>query len=77
MLMILRIIFSVIAIIFAILAIESKNIDYAMYMLLALGLTMLMTGIQEINQNKKLIGWLLILIFPLNLFVFIQHFFFN
>ncbi|WP_256984955.1 DUF3953 domain-containing protein [Paenibacillus taichungensis] len=43
-------------------------------MILALGLTMLVTGLQEFKQNKKRQGWLLMIIFTFSLFVSIRGF---
>ncbi|MBT2289278.1 DUF3953 domain-containing protein [Paenibacillus albidus] len=74
MLMLLRILFSIISVAVAGYGIISNNFDYQPFMILALGLTMLVMGLQEFKQNKKRQGWLLMIIFALSIFVSIQGF---
>ncbi|WP_251037562.1 DUF3953 domain-containing protein [Paenibacillus albidus] len=72
--MLLRILFSIISVAVAGYGIISNNFDYQPFMILALGLTMLVMGLQEFKQNKKRQGWLLMIIFALSIFVSIQGF---
>lgn len=72
--MILRSLFSIIVGALAGYAFITKNFEFHAYMILFLGLTMLVMGIQEFQQNKKITGWLLIVVFSFSLFVSIQSF---
>ncbi|EPD52151.1 hypothetical protein HMPREF1210_01504 [Paenisporosarcina sp. HGH0030] len=74
MLMILRILFSIITLALAGYGLITRNFEFQAYLILFLGLAMLVTGIQEFQQNKKLTGWLLIGVFAFSLFVSIQSF---
>ena len=47
------------------------------YMILFLGLTMLMSGLQQLKRNSKLMGGLLIGVFAFSMFVGIQSFMLN
>ncbi len=70
----LRIVLSIIAFGLAIYGLITQNFEFHAYMILFLGLSMLVMGIQEFQQNKKPIGWLLIVVFAFSLFVSIQKF---
>lgn len=72
--MILRILFSIITLALAGYGLITRNFEFQAYLILFLGLSMLVTGIQEFQQNKKLTGWLLIVVFAFSLFVAIQSF---
>lgn len=72
--MILRILFSIITLALAGYGLITRNFEFQAYLILFLGLTMLVTGIQEFQQNNKLTGWLLIVVFAFSLFVAIQSF---
>ncbi|WP_342543777.1 YczI family protein [Paenisporosarcina sp. FSL H8-0542] len=72
--MILRILFSIITLALAGYGLITRNFEFQAYLILFLGLSMLVTGIQEFQQNKKLTGWLLIVVFAFSLFVSIQSF---
>ncbi|WP_369758000.1 DUF3953 domain-containing protein [Paenisporosarcina sp. HGH0030] len=72
--MILRILFSIITLALAGYGLITRNFEFQAYLILFLGLAMLVTGIQEFQQNKKLTGWLLIGVFAFSLFVSIQSF---
>lgn len=74
LLMILRILFSIITLALASYGLITKNFEFGQYMILFLSLTMLVMGIQEIQQNKKVTGWLLLFVFAFSLFVTIQSF---
>lgn len=52
----------------------SNNFDFQPFMILALGLSMLVMGLQEFKQNKKRQGWLMMIIFAFSLFVSIRGF---
>lgn len=77
MLMILIIVFSVIAGALAVYGLATQNFEYQAFMMLFLGLMMLVMGIQEIQKERKLIGWLLIVVFAFSLYVSIQSFMLN
>lgn len=72
LLMFLRIVFSVITLLLAGYGFISKNFEYQAYMTLFLGLTMLVTGLQEIQQNRKKTGWFCIIVFVFSLYVAIE-----
>ena len=74
LLKILRIIFLIIAVAFAGYGLFTKDFQFQGYMMLFLGLTTLVSGIQEFKRNKKIMGWLLIGGFALLIFVSIQSF---
>lgn len=74
MLMILRILFSVLAISLASYGLITNNHEYQAYMTLFLGLAMLIMGIQEIQQKRKKTGWFLIGVFAFMIFVAIKGF---
>ena len=74
MLKILRIIFLIIAVAFAGYGLSTKDFQFQGYMMLFLGLTTLVSGLQEFKRNKKIMGWLLIGGFALLIFVSIQSF---
>ena len=74
MLKILQIIFSIIAMAFAGYGLITKDFQFQAYMMLFLGLTMLVLGLQEFKKNKKGTGWLLIGVFAFLMFVAIQSF---
>lgn len=74
MLTILRILFSILAISLAGYGLITKDYEYQAYMTLFLGLTMLIMGIQEIQQKRKKTGWFLIIVFAFSLYVAIQGF---
>ncbi|MFE6169021.1 DUF3953 domain-containing protein [Viridibacillus arvi] len=72
--MILRILFSIIALALAGYGLITKNFEFQAYMILFLGLTMLVMGIQDFKQGKKFTGWLFIIVFAFSLVVVIQSF---
>jgi hypothetical protein len=74
LLIFLRILFSIIAVAIAGYGIMSNNFDFQPFMILALGLSMLVMGLQEFKQNKKRQGWLMMIIFAFSLFVSIRGF---
>ncbi|TWT11152.1 YczI family protein [Planomicrobium sp. CPCC 101079] len=74
MLVIFRILFSIISLGLAGYGLITRNYEFQAYLTLFLGLTMLMMGIQEFQQNRKLMGWLLVLAFAFSLVVSIQSF---
>lgn len=74
LLMFLRIVFSVITIVLVAYGFITKNFEYQAYMTLFLGLALLVMGIQEIQQNRKKSGVVLIIVFALSLYVAIEGF---
>lgn len=74
MLMTLRVIFSIFTLALAGYGLITQNFRYQAYMMLFLGLTMLVTGIQEMQKGRKITGWLLIVVFAFALYVSIQSF---
>lgn len=74
MLKILQLIFSIIAVALAGYGLITKDFQFQAYMMLFLGLTMLCSGLQEFQKNKKGTGWLLIGVFAFLMFVAIQSF---
>lgn len=77
MLKILQIIFSIITVVFAGYGLFTKNFQFQAYMILFLGLTMLVLGLQEFKRNKKIMGWMLIGVFAFSIFAAIQTFMWN
>lgn len=74
MLKILQIIFSIITVAFAGYGLFTRDFQFQAYMMLFLGLTMLVLGLQEFKRNKKVTGWMLIGVFAFSIFAAIQSF---
>lgn len=74
LLTILRVLLSIIVVAIAGYGLMTQNFEFQAYMFLFLGLVMLVSGIQEFQKDKKLMGWLLIAVFAFLQFVFIQSF---
>lgn len=74
MLKILQIIFSIITVAFAGYGLLTRDFQFQAYMMLFLGLTMLILGLQEFKRNKKVTGWMLIGVFAFSIFAAIQSF---
>lgn len=72
MLTILRVVFSIITFALAGYGFITKNFEFQTYMILFLGLTMLIMGIQEFQNNKKGTASLLFCVFAFSLIVSIQ-----
>ena len=77
MLKVLQIIFSIIAMALASYGLVTQDFRFQAYMILFLGLTMLVSGLQEFQKNKKGTGWMLIGVFALLMFVAIRSFMWN
>ena len=77
MLKILHILFSIITVAFAGYGLFTKDFQFQAYMVLFLGLTMLLLGLQEFKRNKKFTGWMLIGVFAFSIFAAIQSFMWN
>lgn len=73
MLIFLRVLFSIVTIAIAGYSLITGDYEYQAYMTLSLGLTMLVTGIHEYQNNKKVSGWLFILLFALFLYLSIHR----
>ena len=74
MLKTLQIIFSIITVAFAGYGLLTRDFQFQAYMMLFLGLTMLVLGLQEFKRNKKVTGWMLIGVFAFSIFAAIQSF---
>ena len=74
MLKILQILFSIITVAFAGYGLFTRDFQFQAYMMLFLGLTMLVLGLQEVKRNKKVTGWMLIGVFAFSIFAAIQSF---
>lgn len=72
MLKILQAIFSVVTLFFIIYGFLTENFNFQPFMIFFLGLTMLMMGLREFQQKRKIIGVLLILVFLFSFYVSIQ-----
>ena len=77
MLKILQMLFSIITIALASYGLVTQDFRLGAYMILFLGLVMLVSGLQEFKNNKKITGWMLIGVFAFSLFVAIQSFMLN
>ena len=60
---ILQILFSIITIALASYGLITQDFQLGAYMILFLGLSMLLAGLQEFKRDKKLSGWMLIGVF--------------
>ena len=74
MLKILRYIFSIVAFLLAAYGLITKSYVLGDIMIFFLGLTMLVMGLEELKNERKVIGWLLIVVFAFSLFVSIEGF---
>ena len=74
MLKVLQILFSIIAVAFACYFLFAKNFHLIAYMFIFSGLTMLVSGLIEFKKDKKIVGWFLVVVFILSIFVAIQYF---
>lgn len=70
LLKILRYVLTVITILFATYGLIKKNFEYNHIMIFFLRLTMLILGLEEFRKERKVNGWLLVVVF---LFSFIQR----
>lgn len=77
MLRILRYIFSVLGLLFAVYGLITQNFTFSPYMILFLGLMFLVMGLEEFQKERKAYGWLLVIVFLFSLFVSIQGFLLN
>ena len=74
MLKILRYVLSVITFLFASYGLITKSFKFGDIMIFFLGLTMLVMGIEEFRNERKVIGCFLIVAFLYSLFVSIEGF---
>ncbi|WP_422661381.1 DUF3953 domain-containing protein [Paenibacillus sp. EC2-1] len=72
--MILRVLFSTVTIAVAFYGLITDNFEYQPVMMLSMGLTIFVMGLDEFKQNKKYKGWLLMTLSAFTLFVSIQGF---
>ncbi|TCJ01396.1 DUF3953 domain-containing protein [Cytobacillus praedii] len=74
MLKILRFVFTVITFLFASYGVVTKDFKFGDIMLLFLGLSMLVMGVEEFQKGHKGMAWLLIAVFLFSLFVSVEGF---
>jgi len=74
LLKILRYVLSVITFLFASYGLITRSFKFGDIMIFFLGLTMLVMGIEEFRNERKVIGWFLIVAFLFSLFVSIEGF---
>ena len=74
MLKILHIIFSIIVVSIAAYGLITHDYQLNFLMIFFLGLLMLILGIKEFQQDRKVYGWFLIGVFLFSIFVSIQNF---
>ncbi|WP_102272156.1 YczI family protein [Cytobacillus massiliigabonensis] len=72
LLKVLRYVFTVITFLFASYGVFTEDYKFADIMLLFLGLTMLVMGIEELQKGQKGVGWLLLAVFLFSIFVSIK-----
>lgn len=74
MLKIVRYVLSAVTILFASYGLITKNFEFNYIMIFLLGLTMLIMGLEEFRKERKMNGWLMVVVFLFSLFVSIQGF---
>lgn len=67
-------VFSALYFIVALYGFITKNFELNSFMIFFMGLAMLMWGLHEFQQNRKVYGWMFIGVFLFSLFVSIQGF---
>ncbi|MBO1511247.1 YczI family protein [Metabacillus bambusae] len=77
MLKILRYIFSIVAMLFAVYGLIKSNFELQPYMMFFLGLMVLVMGLEEFKKERKAYGWLFVIVCLFSLYVSIQGFFLN
>ncbi|WP_338472597.1 YczI family protein [Niallia sp. XMNu-256] len=70
----LRYVLSVITFLFASYGLITGDFKYGGIMIFFLGLTMLVMGLEEIRNERKVVGWLLIIVFLFSIYVSIEGF---
>ncbi|MFC7687511.1 DUF3953 domain-containing protein [Ureibacillus sp. GCM10028918] len=73
--MILKVIFSVIAAFIAGYGLITKNFEFQSYAMFFLSLMMLVMGLEEFRKDRKVMGWISIIVFLFLLFVTLLGFF--
>jgi hypothetical protein len=74
LLKILRYFLSIITFLFATYGLITKNFEFGHIMILLLGLTMLVMGLEEFQKERKANGWLFVCVFLFSFYVSIQGF---
>ncbi|TMU87237.1 DUF3953 domain-containing protein [Bacillus sp. BHET2] len=72
MLKILRIIFSIGSLSFAIYGLITGDFKFNYIMILFLGITMLLMGLEEFHKERKGYGWLFVAVFLLTIYTSVQ-----
>ncbi|WP_338472618.1 DUF3953 domain-containing protein [Niallia sp. XMNu-256] len=65
----LRYVLSIITFLFASNGLITGDFKFGSMMIFFLGLTMLVMGLEELRNNRKAIGWFLIIVFLFSVFV--------
>ncbi|WP_246569944.1 DUF3953 domain-containing protein [Lentibacillus saliphilus] len=66
--------FAAIGLVFALFGLITKNIEFYPYVMLFLGLTILVMGLEEFQKGRKAYSLLFVVVFLLSLFVSIEGF---
>ncbi|MBT2655817.1 YczI family protein [Bacillus sp. ISL-18] len=74
MLRVLRKALSIVTFLLASYGLITKNFEFNYFMIFLLGLTMLIFGLEEFRKERKMYGWLMVVVFLFSLFVSIQGF---
>ncbi|MCH6265016.1 DUF3953 domain-containing protein [Neobacillus citreus] len=74
MLKILRYVLSGVTLLFAVYGLITNNFELSHIMMLLLGLTMLVMGLEEFQKERKAKGWLFVVVFLFAIYVSIQGF---
>ncbi|OJF94653.1 hypothetical protein AX762_01955 [Alkalibacterium sp. 20] len=72
MLKVLHVIFSIIVLFLAAFSLIFQNFEFLHFMTFFLALTMLIMGLKEFKENRKIAGWTYVVIFLFGSFVSIQ-----
>ncbi len=67
-------VFSIVAFLLAAYGLITDSFQFGDIMIFFLGLAMLVMGLEELKNERKVIGWLLIVVFVFSLFVSIEGF---
>ncbi|MBI0579971.1 YczI family protein [Neobacillus cucumis] len=77
MLKVLCSVLSIVTFLFTSYGLITKNFEFNFIMIFLLGLTILIMGLEEFRKERKMYGWLMVVVFLFSLFVSIQSFLLN
>ncbi|MFD0824692.1 DUF3953 domain-containing protein [Neobacillus sp. M.A.Huq-85] len=77
MLKVLRSVLSIVTFLFTSYGLITKNFEFNFIMIFLLGLTILIMGLEEFRKERKMYGWLMVVVFLFSLFASIQSFLLN